>query len=81
MEDAMSADEKILEEIEASFAPLRCVAEFQDYRYRLGFAVSDQNREHVLEKSGILLRHMRGRQILADLLREARRYVQGLGDV
>ena len=48
----MLTDEDIRAKIETFFAPFRCVAEFQDYRYRLGFAVSDQNNDQNAGKVG-----------------------------
>ena len=70
---------KIKGEIQAAFAPLRCVAEVYDYQTKLRFKVFDPNDNGVLERTGIALRDLRDRSGLHHLIQDARAWVQDKG--
>jgi hypothetical protein len=68
--------EEILEKIQRAFAPFHVVAELQDYRYKLGFRVYDEN-EIIGTYEGSLLEPLRNPANLKQLIVDTRAHIEG----
>ncbi len=65
--------------VEATFRPLRCVAEVWDYDQKLRFRVFDSNDRGVLRVPSLVLRELRDKSNLKSVLSAARATVEEKG--